>query len=527
MNNWHWSFLLVLMDVSIAASAAEPSKRPLNLLFIITDQQRWDAMSCAGNKVLKTPNLDKLAEDGARFTNFYSACPVCVPARTSILTGYTPGSNRIVSNTDIESANIPKDMISFDQILLRSGYRGEYHGKYHSPYRLTLEYTEPVLWLNGKKAPLGSKATTSEADAYRTYLKANVPQRELQPGELLQSVGIYKPIPLDENFGKANPSKGSQAESYGRADHAAEHSLTAFTARAGLAALDRLKGGPFTLTISIGPPHPPMIVADPYYSMYPPQSIPLTASLNDPQTNCPYRDRSNALAAAYRNPDNIRQMTSIYYGMVTEVDEWVGKILKKLDDLGIADNTLVIFTADHGEMLGDHGMHGKFVFLEGSVHIPLLVRLPGLVPPQTVVNAPASHIDLFPTILDYLNRPGHPSEGQSLRPLIDGKEKGTGRIAVSEWPNKRLPGFMIFDGRRKLLYGRGPDSPSLDALYDLQTDPHEMNNLIGNNPDREKSKIETSQMKNLLVDWLAKIKSPALESVKARPILVESPPKPQ
>ena len=510
---------LLLIATFSDSKAADAPKPPLNLLFIITDQQRWDAMSCAGNEILQTPNLDKLAREGARFTNFYSACPVCVPARTAILTGHSIESNHVVDNKDADKTDAPP-FPSFDQILLRSGYHGEYHGKYHSPYALALEYTQPVSWLNGKKAPAKSKALTSESEAFRAYLEKNVPARPLRPGELLQANGIYTSIELDERFGKPDAAKGSQAESYGRLEVPAEHSHAAYTAKEGIAALDRLKGGPFTLTISIDPPHPPMIVSEPYYSMYPPQGIPAPASISDPRTNSPYADRPGE-GVLYRQPQLIKQMTSIYYGMVREVDDWIGKILQRVDDLGLADNTLIIFTSDHGEMLGDHGMHGKFVFYEGSVHVPLLMRLPGAIKPGTVIKAPASHIDLFPTILDYCGKTGNESEGRSLRPLIDGIDPGTNRVAVSEWPATRIPGFMICDGRWKLLYGRAANAPSLDALYDLQTDPQELNNLIGKNPQREQSRTEVTRMKGLLVEWLIRVKSPHLESVRARPIFAE------
>ena len=510
--------LLLIANFS-DSKAADAPKPPLNLLFIITDQQRWDAMSCAGNEILQTPNLDKLAREGARFTNFYSACPVCVPARTAILTGHSIESNHVVDNKDADKTDAPP-FPSFDQILLRSGYHGEYHGKYHSPYALALEYTQPVSWLNGKKAPAKSKALTSESEAFRAYLEKNVPARPLRPGELLQANGIYTSIELDERFGKPDAAKGSQAESYGRLEVPAEHSHAAYTAKEGIAALDRLKGGPFTLTISIDPPHPPMIVSEPYYSMYPPQGIPAPASISDPRTNSPYADRPGE-GVLYRQPQLIKQMTSIYYGMVREVDDWIGKILQRVDDLGLADNTLIIFTSDHGEMLGDHGMHGKFVFYEGSVHVPLLMRLPGAIKPGTVIKAPASHIDLFPTILDYCGKTGNESEGRSLRPLIDGIDPGTNRVAVSEWPATRIPGFMVYDGRWKLLYGRAANAPSLDALYDLQTDPQELNNLIGKNPQREQSRTEVTRMKGLLVEWLIRVKSPHLESVRARPIFAE------
>ena len=496
--------------------AADAPKPPLNLLFIMTDQQRWDAMSCAGNKVLKTPNLDKLAHDGARFTRFYSACPVCTPARTSILTGHSIESNHVLNNGDADRTDAPP-FLSFDQILLRNGYHGEYHGKFHSPYRLALDYSQPVRWLNGKNRPEGSKADISESEAFFKFVEDHAPRSPLKPGQLASKHGPYTPIPLDENYGRQPVGKPSQAGMYGRLDLPAGVSLTAFTAQEGLAALDRLKDGPFTLTISIGPPHPPMMVSDPYFSLYPQEDIPVPGSIHDPMSNSPYNGGRKSKNKSYSNPANIRQMTSIYYGMVTEVDEWVGKILQRLDELGLANNTLVIFTSDHGEMLGDHGLYGKAVFYEGSVHVPLLIRLPGVIPAGTVVQAPSSHLDLFPTILDYCIQPGHVAEGQSLRPFIEGKDNGTGRVIVSEWDSKNVPGFMAFDGRWKLMFGQAKDAPSLDALYDLKNDPQEMNNLLGQNPDREKYRAEAARMKGLLVEWLARVKSPSQESVKARP----------
>ncbi len=506
---------------------ATPAAKPVNLLFIMTDQQRWDALGCAGNPVLKTPNLDRLAAEGARFSKFYSACPVCVPARTVILTGHALESNHVWTNLNVTTSELPAAFLSFDQVLLRQGYRGEYYGKWHAPYQLALDYTRPVRWLNGKSRPPGSKADKSDADAYRDYVRKNVPAHPAASGQLRQKNGVwpYTPIPLDENFGKAAAVKPSQAEAYGRLDIPAEHSSTAYTAKEGLEALERLKDGPFTLTLSLDPPHPPMMVSEPYYSRYPPDRIPLPVSLADPRTNSPYADRAkSAEDARYREPQNIRQMTSIYYGMVTEVDDWVGKILHRLDELGLTQNTLVVFTSDHGEELGDHGLHGKFVFHEGSVRVPLLLRLPGVIPARTVIDAPASHLDLFATILDYLGQAPRPTEGGSLRPLIDRRESGAGRIAVSEWPAAQVPGFMVTDGRWKFLFGRTAHAKSLDALYDLANDPHELNNLIGRNPDRERHRGEATRMKTLLTDWLARLHSPLLTTVQERPVIARSAP---
>ena len=147
------------------------------------------------------------------------------------------------------------------------------------------------------------------------------------------------------------------------------------------------------------------------------------------------------------------------------------------------------------------------------------MRLPGVIPANVVIKAPVGHIDLFATILDYCGQAASPSEGRSLRPLIEGNERNREGFAVSEWANQSVPGYMVYDGRWKLMYGRSADAPSLDALYDLQNDPSELNNLIGRNPQAQQYRAEVVRMKQLLVEWLTRVKSPNLESVKARPLL--------
>jgi len=536
----HSLILIALFAPTLVYGAA--SQRPVNLLFIITDQQRWDALGYAGNKVLKTPNLDRLAREGARFTSFYSSCPVCSPSRTTILTGRSIGSHKVTDNKEITRDDLP-DFVTFDQILLRNGYHGEYHGKYHSPYKMAFDYNWPVRWVNGPR-PDGSKADMAEGWAFKAYIEAHVPARPLKPGELLANMygRPYTPDPIDGAFGMTQAEvdklgRGKQVKrnleigqgtTYGCLDVPPEHTLTAWTVKEGLEGLERLHktGGPFTLTISIGPPHPPMALPRPYYGMYPSDSIPAPASLNDRRENSPYTRRYNDDPNPYRDPAKVRQMISDYYGLVTEVDNWIGKILNRLEELGLAQHTLVVFTSDHGEMLADHGMHSKMTFYEGAAHIPLLMRLPSVIPAGKVVNAPAAQIDLFATILDYLDRPGHASEGRNLRPLIEGKDDGAGRIAVSEWNSTHFPGFMVFDGRWKLMSGQSANAPSVDALYDLQNDPNKITNLIGANPDRQKFRTQAERMKALLVAWLERVNSPHLKEVKARPIAEQAGSKP-
>jgi arylsulfatase A-like enzyme len=485
-----------------------------------------------GNKIIKTPHLDRLAKEGARFSRMYSSCPVCVPARTVMLTGHSCASNKVITNNDLDRTDLPT-FETFDQVLLHNGYHGEYHGKWHSPYKYALDYTHPVRWVNGKRRPSGSKADMSESEAFLKYIEANVPARPLRPGEQLANMynRPYLPDPLDGSYGlppeqvqklMKDKTAGAEAQigqgfSYGCLDVPPEHTHTAWTVKEGLEALERLKDGPFTLTVSIGPPHPPMVLPKPYYGMYPAKDMPVSASIDDPRADSPYLKSGNA-RPGYRDPDKVRQMISDYYGLITLDDDWIGKILDRLDELHLTDHTLVIFTADHGEMLGDHGMFSKFVFFEGSAHIPLLMRLPGVIPAGKVVDAPVAQIDVFSTILDYCGFPGHASEGNDLRPLIEGKEDGSSRYVVSEWNGTAVPGFMVFDGRWKLMFGRGITARSLDALYDLQDDPNELHNLLANEESFAKNRERADRLKGLLVKWLEQVHAENVEDVKRRPV---------
>ena len=525
------NFFCVLLSLAFTAELCqglELPKPPVNVLFIITDQHRWDALACAGNAIIKTPNIDRLAREGAMFTRMYSSCPVCVPARTVILTGHSCESNKVLENKDLDRSDLP-DFPSFDQVLFGNGYKGEYHGKWHSPYKYALEYATPVKWVNGPRPP-GSKAELNEGRAFLKYLDEHVPKRELLPGEQLANMydRPYRPDPLDGAYGlppaevqKLMRSKDAgreaqvgQGYSYGCLDVPPEHTMTAWTVKEGLEALERLKGGPFTLTVSIGPPHPPMVLPKPYYGKYPPSEMPVPASIDDPRDGSPYLKTGNA-PPSYRDKDKVRQMISNYYGLITLDDDWIGKLLNRLDELQLSDHTLVVFTADHGEQLGDHGMMSKFVFYEGSAHIPLLMRLPGVIPAGTVVKAPVAQIDLFSTILDYCGFTSYASEGRSLRPLVEGKDNGTDRVAVSEWNATAVPGYMVCDGRYKLMVGRGITARSLDALYDLQEDPNEMHNLLASE-SFERAWAVAASLKEKLVIWLQRNKSSQVEAVRNR-----------
>jgi arylsulfatase A-like enzyme len=214
-------------------------------------------------------------------------------------------------------------------------------------------------------------------------------------------------------------------------------------------------------------------------------------------------------------------MRSNYYGLVKELDDWVGKILATLEENGLSDNTLVIFVSDHGEMLGAHGLREKNIFYEESAHIPLLMRFPGRIAPGTTVDGYVSLVDLFPTILDYLDVEAHESDGKSLRGLIEGKDKNHGKYVVTEWNYRGdvAPNYMVVKDGWKLMIPYSKESTVINALYDLNTDPNEMHNLIGKNPDRAKYESQAEELRECLLEWLEKNNSEHYTGVSERALI--------
>jgi arylsulfatase A-like enzyme len=229
----------------------------------------------------------------------------------------------------------------------------------------------------------------------------------------------------------------------------------------------------------------------------------------------PYRLRAETMKH-YHNADYVRQLTAAYYAMVAHVDDQIGRLLKRLDDLNLARNTMIVFTADHGEMLGAHGLVSKMVFHEEAVHVPLLMRLPGAIKAGTVVQAPVSGMDLFATVLEYLGVEPPARDGDSLRPLVEGRQHAGPDYRVAEWSTRNVPNYMVRTAGWKLMIADSPDSRGVDALFDMKNDPHEMHNLLGDPADKAKYAGRAGEMKQRLLAWLDRVHSPQRDAVKAR-----------
>jgi len=517
----------VALTALLPKGAFGQDKRP-NVLIIMTDQQRWDAMRCAGNLEIKTPNMDRIAKEGVQFLNAYSACPVSVPARTSILTGKTIFNTKVYGNNDIESDSIPNHP-TFDQILAAHGYRTEYYGKWHVPYQFASKYNNEVKTTNKSKH---TKVQTN-VEAFRLYLnEMGVPARKPNAEELIDNMSLrpYTPLPVDGSYGlKMEPedlnSKGkpknrpgdSQANNIGIFQAPADASLAAFEGHEALVALKAMDPNtPFSLTCSFGPPHPPFILPKKYADGYDKDKLSVPLSITDDLFNAPYTASNQPIDARFKNPEMVKQLKWVYYAMVTQVDEWVGKLLDELDQKGMAKNTIVLFVSDHGEMLGDHGLVSKMKMYEGSAHIPMMIRYPGVIPAGTKVKTPVSHHDIFATLLDYTGMVIPQNDGRSLRNLIDGK-KDTIDYAVSVWGAINNGGpIMIRKGDWKMivyLQMTAKKQKNISALYNLKNDPLEMTNLIGSNPDKAKYEKIAQELRQTLKEWMIQTKTPYISEL--------------
>lgn len=540
-------YTLILSSICAAAvtqgvspePAAKAVKKP-NLLFIITDQQRYDALGKVGNfPFLRTPNLDRLASEGAWFTHAYTPCAVSGPARACLLTGQLVEHTNVLTNELTVQDPVKNNFTTektFDRILNENGYYSEYHGKWHCPIGWTDCYEGFTWHKKDKNNPFSYEI--DHLSGYKSFLREKYDKRNAPEGSLTDKSMFdvpYFPDPIDRRILRGYDENGNlpeselakrkhtQPDNHGMLLIEDEDSFTAYQAKETIAALKRAHGQnrPFNITMSINYPHSPMLPTSTFHSMYQCEDMPVPESIDDNMTDSPYKNQNgrNALPE-YRDPELIKYMMKNYFGLVSEIDYWVGKVLDTLEEIGERDNTIVVFVSDHGEMLGAHGLNGKANFYEEAAHVPMIVSYPGKIPAGTVVDAPVNSIGIYATILDYLgiqdgqtHRPDEPS----LRRFIEDKKLASSKevFAVSEWPSDSVPGMMIRTSEWKLMIDRTETAKSVDALYDMVNDPYETTNLLAG-PDGKKYMKMARNLQMKLVENLEYRHSPYAESVRKR-----------
>ncbi len=437
-----------------------------NILLVMTDDQQHDQMSCAGHPLLQTPNMDRLASEGVRFGNAYCTNSICAPSRASVLTGCYSHVHGIRGNSEKADAveSLDPSLPTFPQLLQQAGYRTGLVGKWHL-----------------RQEPRGFD------------------EWKILPGQ-----GAY----FDPEFLIG-----------GRSERLSGYA-TDITTDFALDFLGRQDGGPFCLLYQHKAPHRPFTPAPRHASLFEDVEWPKPPSYDDDYATRrvaaeaedmrfevslegDYEDLPAGLSPEEKREWIFQRFVKDHHRAVFGVDENLGRVLDHLDESGLAEDTLVVYTTDNGYFLGEHGWYDKRFMYEPALRVPLLMRYPRLAAGGLVEERPALNVDIAPTLLDFAGIPVPDSvQGRSLRPLLEGRPPQDwlrttfysyyeNSWAFREMAREQMtdPSFQFWTAHRvgphrgvrtdryKLIeyYGEG----DYWELFDLQEDPHELRNLYG------------------------------------------------
>jgi arylsulfatase len=468
-----------------------------NVLFIMTDQHRWDCIGANDNRLIKTPHLDRLAAEGANFTHFFVQAPVCVPSRVSFFTGRYPHSHR----NRVNYTPLDRGEALMQGRLREAGYATSSVGKlhYHPPTAAEAKRTGfDAVELHDAVPQL------DRFSDYVAWRQRRDPQADLGYRALAKNIPTGK-----------NPYRQAIDEKY---------SETTWVGQRTGYHIARLSAGekPFFLFSSFWKPHSPFEVPQPFDAMYDDIEIPLPPPMSlDAIKRLPRPLQSLILRfrPAYdTDRERLQWMYRSYYGAISHVDREVGRILDALDQAGVADNTIVVFSSDHGDQLLEHGLMGKNCFFEASVRVPFIIRYPGHVKPGQYHQLVES-VDVLPTLFELAGlREPYSSQGRSLVGLIS--PSGGDYVARQAVFSENVIPEVITGGRKDFEFIKGegirgvrhPDAKMVRTrrwkfiyypegfaeLYDLESDPHEMTNLADNAEYRDRA----YEMKDRLLHWL-------------------------
>jgi arylsulfatase A-like enzyme len=511
-------------------------KRP-NFLFIITDQHRADHLGCYGNAIIKTPHIDSLAAQGTRFDRFYTATPICMPNRATLMTGRMPSLHGARHN------GIPLSLhaTTFVDVMRAAGYETALIGKCHLQ---SISERPPIIGMpepDSQKIP--PPPHLREAD--RTWLSHGRYDQELRSTwnndpdfELILPYYGFSHVELavghgDEvvgHYARWLQARRSDSDSLrGRKNQLPENNYvapqawrtrlpedlypTSYIAERTIGYLEeraRVRDQPFFLQCSFPDPHHPFTPPGRYWDMYNPRDIPLPPSFNPGERRLPphlrqlynERERGTANRDGQRGfavtERETREAIALTYGMITMIDDAVGRILERLGSLGLRNHTIVIFTADHGDFMGDHQL-----LLKAALHYQGLVRVPFIWsepagPKQGIASASlCGTLDLARTILDRaaLAAPNG-MQGKSLLPALVGNETGHDGLVIEEHQRRGYMGLQNNFRARSLITAKHRlslyEGVSWGELYDFDADPHEIRNLW-DEPNAAKTRRELTE----------------------------------
>ncbi len=448
-----FSRLLAFGFCCAALTAAET--KPLNVLFIAVDDLRPE-VNASGSKVIKTPNMDRIAARGTTFDRAYCQQAVCSPSRSSLMTGRRPDATRVWDLETHFRTALP-DAVTVAQYFKNHGYHSQGMGKiFHGGFDDAPSWTVP--W------------QTPKAPQY-----ANPENQRLQAG----------------NIDKKGRGRGPAYESGDVPDDTYTDGKTSRLAAKTLGELKQ-QGKPFFLAVGMAKPHLPFVAPKKYWDLYDPKEIYVPAYQKLPAGAPGFVGHTNGELKSYAGipdadpvpADLARTLRHGYYAAISYMDAQVGIVLDALEKEGLADSTVIVLWGDHGWQLGEHGLWHKHTNFEVSARAPLLISMPGQKAAGRKSASLAEFIDIYPTLADACGLPKPKDvEGVSLKPVLDDASAQVRPVAISQYPRsdagKSLMGYSIRDERWRLTLWRDRKDNSIHAteLYDEANDPHETVNV--------------------------------------------------
>jgi len=513
-------FLQSAVTGSLAASSLRCSswkkrQRPMNLLFIMTDQQPVSTLGCYGNNLNPTPNIDRIAQTGARFSQFYIGGFPCSPSRASMLTGCYPQRHGVTTNNVMLGDEIP----SLGFALRHAGRSTAYFGKSHLKgymYR-NLPGQEPFdgCWYN-ERIPSES---SFEYEQVEGGFGEDHPQLgfDTWAGGWTHYHQYLKDVGLEELLNR-RPKPGNHIDlpSGPNTEHRyslipQEHHMASFFSSQAEQFLNSRQGNSqsFFLMLSFYGPHLPVAPPQPWDTKYSLAQCPLPTNHQDFLKGKPEHQRTNRVCYKLSDwtEEQFRDYIRRYYGYCAYIDAQIGRVLNALVDNGLEEDTIVIFTSDHGDMLAAHGMVYKMdrSGYQELANVPFLIRVPGVTKPGSVVSSLANSVDIFPTLVELfdLSLP-EGVQGRSFSKVLKWPEATFRDRIFIHWSNNS---FVTCDGQWKYaLHWKD----AVDEFYNLKNDPGELHNLWSD-PAYAKTGREHRQT---IVDWLYKTGHPYADLVQ-------------
>ena len=425
-----WRVLLCVLTPALAlaaeaAPASHPADGPLNVLLIVSDDHVHSAMGCSGNPAVRTPNLDRLADSGVRFSHAFVTVPICTPSRAAFLTGTCGARNGVT----FFGKKIPADMPTLPKVLAERGYQTAVIGKWHN---------------------------VRGFEEYGFRWSRNV---------FVGGMGPYwDPMLVQKPGDKPTVVKGQATELFTEAaiGFLREHD----------------PARPFLLYVAYTAPHDPRTPPPDYERQYDPAKIQLPGNFKtmpqpDPGT---LGIRDEKLLPLPRDPAAVRREIARYYAQISHLDVQIGRVLAALEESGLTSRTLVIFAGDNGLALGAHGLLGKQTLHEEGVRVPLIMRNPRLKTAGQTRDALVCLADLLPTICDWTGvKPPPELDGRSLTPVYDGSKAGVRDAIFARYDERDQPMFRSVRTQRYKLIRYV--QLGIEELYDLRNDPLELKSL--------------------------------------------------